>query len=86
MVANRLHKNKKRLDPWLRRSHLDCYRLYDADLPEYAAAVDIYGQAAHIQEYAAPKTVDKAKAQQRLHALIHAVAMRAANRQFQSVY
>ncbi len=44
------------------REGIECYRLYDADLPEYnVAAVDRYGDWAVIQEYAPPKTVDAQK-------------------------
>jgi 23S rRNA (guanine2445-N2)-methyltransferase / 23S rRNA (guanine2069-N7)-methyltransferase len=43
-----------------------CYRVYDADLPEYALAVDLYEDWAHVQEYAPPPTVDPMRAQRRL--------------------
>lgn len=42
MFANRLRKNLKNLGRWARQSGVSCYRLYDADLPEYAVAVDLY--------------------------------------------
>ena len=42
MVANRLRKNMRNLSRWLRNENIHCYRLYDADIPEYAVAVDIY--------------------------------------------
>ncbi len=41
--ANRLKKNIKGLQKWLKQEQQQCYRLYDADLPEYNAAVDRYG-------------------------------------------
>ena len=66
MFANRLKKNLKQLDKWVKKEGIDCYRLYDADMPEYAVAVDIYRDWAHVQEYAAPKSVDETKAHQRL--------------------
>jgi len=69
MLANRLKKNQKHLSRWLRREGIDCYRLYDADIPEYAVAVDIYrGDQlwVHLQEYQAPKSIDPAIASQRL--------------------
>ncbi|WP_455234642.1 bifunctional 23S rRNA (guanine(2069)-N(7))-methyltransferase RlmK/23S rRNA (guanine(2445)-N(2))-methyltransferase RlmL [Thiogranum longum] len=69
MFANRLKKNLKRLDPWLKREDIHCYRLYDADIPEYAMAVDVYQgkqRWIHVQEYQAPRSVDPNKAQQRL--------------------
>ncbi len=73
MVANRLKKNKKKLDKWANKSNVDCYRLYDADLPEYSAAIDIYGDYVHVQEYAAPKTIDERQADQRFLDLQKAV-------------
>lgn len=66
MFANRIRKNRKRLLNWLRREHIHCYRLYDADMPEYAVAVDIYGDHAHVAEYQAPRGVDDAAAAKRL--------------------
>lgn len=74
MFANRLRKNLKNLGRWARQNGIHCYRLYDADLPEYAVAVDVYeGEQTwvHMQEYEAPSSIDPAKAETRL---IHAVA------------
>lgn len=72
MLANRLLKNKRKLEPWLARENISCYRLYDADMPEYSAAIDVYGSAFHIQEYRAPKTIDEASATRRFNEIIHA--------------
>ncbi|MDT0581576.1 bifunctional 23S rRNA (guanine(2069)-N(7))-methyltransferase RlmK/23S rRNA (guanine(2445)-N(2))-methyltransferase RlmL [Brumicola blandensis] len=70
--ANRLRKNLKRLKPWLKRTDTNAYRIYDADLPHYNVAVDIYDNWAIVQEYAAPKEVPEEKARQRLQeVLIH---------------
>lgn len=66
MFANRLEKNRKRLRKWLKQSGESCYRLYDADMPEYALAVDVYAGRVHVQEYAPPRTVNAAQAQKRL--------------------
>jgi 23S rRNA (guanine2445-N2)-methyltransferase / 23S rRNA (guanine2069-N7)-methyltransferase len=69
MFTNRLRKNLKNLGRWVRQSETPCYRLYDADLPEYAVAVDLYqGEKlwVHVQEYEAPVTVDPVKAEARL--------------------
>ena len=41
-LANRLRKNLRTLGAWARREGLGCWRLYDADMPEYAVAVDLY--------------------------------------------
>ncbi len=69
MLANRLRKNLKDLGRWARKEQIDCYRLYDADMPEYNLAVDLYqGEKlwVHLQEYEAPKKVDSNKARARL--------------------
>lgn len=67
--ANRLRKNAKHLGRWARQNDVQCYRVYDADMPEYAVAIDLYqgdDSWVHVQEYAAPKDVEPAKADVRL--------------------
>ncbi|WP_312600427.1 MULTISPECIES: bifunctional 23S rRNA (guanine(2069)-N(7))-methyltransferase RlmK/23S rRNA (guanine(2445)-N(2))-methyltransferase RlmL [Pseudomonas] len=66
MFANRLQKTLKQLSKWARKEEIECYRVYDADMPEYAVAVDLYRDWVHVQEYAPPKTIDPEKAQSRL--------------------
>lgn len=66
MLVNRLRKNMKTLGQWARKQNIECYRLYDADMPEFALAIDVYGDRVHVQEYAAPKTVDEKSARERL--------------------
>lgn len=73
-LVNRLLKNHRRLKRWLQREDIHCYRLYDADLPEYAVAIDIYHDRAHIQEYAPPVAIDPVKRQQRLRGVFAALA------------
>ncbi|MEN0614391.1 bifunctional 23S rRNA (guanine(2069)-N(7))-methyltransferase RlmK/23S rRNA (guanine(2445)-N(2))-methyltransferase RlmL [Klebsiella indica] len=70
--ANRLRKNLKKFEKWARQEGIECYRLYDADLPEYNVAIDRYGDWVVVQEYAPPKTVDAHKARQRLFDIIAA--------------
>lgn len=66
MFANRLKKNVRHLAKWARKNQLDCYRVYDADLPDYAVAIDVYGDYVHVQEYAPPADIDPLKASERL--------------------
>ena len=79
MVANRVKKNMSRLNSWLAQENIQCYRAYDADIPEYSAAVDVYqtdsGRFAVVQEYVAPKTVDPRKARHRLNELVTGVGL-----------
>ena len=66
MFANRLGKNLKRLDSWARDNGVFNVRLYDADMPEYALAIDRYGIVGesgpedwlYVQEYEAPSSID----------------------------
>ena len=73
MFANRLQKNAKKLKKWVEKNKIQCYRVYDADMPEYAVAIDVYGDWAHVQEYQAPKSVDPEKAKQRLFEVMSAI-------------
>ena len=84
MVANRLRKNLRKLKSWREREAVSCFRAYDADLPEYSAAIDVYvaeraesGETAprtwlHVQEYAAPKDIPEADQRRRLNELMAA--------------
>jgi len=73
MFANRLKKNLKHLGKWARKNKTECYRLYDADLPDYAVAVDMYADYVHVQEYAPPKSIDPEKAVQRLNDVMQVI-------------
>jgi len=64
--ANRLNKNIRRLSRQLRREDITCYRLYDADLPDYNLVIDVYDDWAHVQEYAPPAEIDPGKVRRRL--------------------
>ncbi len=74
MCANRMKKNKRILKAYLKREGASCYRLYDADIPEFSAAVDIYEDRwVHIQEYAPPSTIDPQRASSNLRGIVDAV-------------
>lgn len=73
MFANRLQKNAKKMKKWVDKNKIQCYRVYDADMPEYSVAIDIYQDWAHVQEYQAPKSVDPEKAKQRLFEVMSAI-------------
>lgn len=70
--ANRLKKMAKHVGSWARKSGVTCYRVYDADLPDYNIAIDVYESAkdgslyAHVAEYAPPSDVDEDKAARRI--------------------
>jgi 23S rRNA (guanine2445-N2)-methyltransferase / 23S rRNA (guanine2069-N7)-methyltransferase len=78
--ANRLSKMAVHRAKWARRSGVNCYRVYDADLPDYAVALDLYQGAPHtrdasqcwlhISEYAPPQEIDEQGAAKRLAAVL----------------
>ena len=83
MVKNRIEKNFRHLRKRAEREGIECWRVYDADLPEYAAAIDIYRahprdarqgtvDYLHIQEYQAPTTIDETLARTRLREIVRA--------------
>lgn len=74
MVVNRLRKNIRKISKWIKKNQINAYRIYDADMPEYSAAVDVYDGKIHLQEYAAPKNIPEETTNKRLRELLQAVA------------
>ena len=73
MAYNRLIKNLKEITPLMKEQGVECYRIYDADMPEYSASIDIYmGKWVVVSEYAAPDTIDPEDAKRRLGELVRA--------------
>ncbi|WP_018981758.1 bifunctional 23S rRNA (guanine(2069)-N(7))-methyltransferase RlmK/23S rRNA (guanine(2445)-N(2))-methyltransferase RlmL [Salinimonas chungwhensis] len=74
--ANRVRKNLKKLKSWVKQQDTNCYRIYDADLPDYNVAIDRYDDWLVVQEYAPPKDIDENKARRRLQeVLLHLPAV-----------
>jgi 23S rRNA (guanine2445-N2)-methyltransferase / 23S rRNA (guanine2069-N7)-methyltransferase len=72
-LRNRLAKNARHLQRWAARNGVSCYRIYDADLPEFSFALDRYQSEIapavvwyHLQEYQAPATIAADKAEYRI--------------------
>lgn len=63
---NRLEKNALQFRKWAERHQIECYRVYDADIPDYNVAVDIYKNSLVIQEYAAPEEIPEERTRSRL--------------------
>ena len=63
--SNRLRKNCQTLLPWAREKNITCFRVYDADLPDFNIAIDLYEQWIHVSEYAPSATVDAERARER---------------------
>jgi 23S rRNA (cytosine1962-C5)-methyltransferase len=68
--ANRVRKNARHWGKWARRRGIQCYRVYDRDIPEFALALDLYGEHAHLQEYersSAEESAERAEWRTQLH-------------------
>ncbi len=69
--AARLRKMAKARRKWAKKNNIYAYRIYDADLPDYVVAVDIFEDDTSgehyllITEYQAPKEIDQQKAARR---------------------
>ena len=72
-LVNRLQKNLANFKKIALREGVTNLRLYDADLPEFNVAVDLYGEWLHVQEYAPPKTIEPEKAKARFQLALHAI-------------
>lgn len=68
--VNRLRKNLEQRRKWAEREGITCYRLYDADVPEFNVAIDVYDRWLHVQEYEAPPRIDPELAARRLDLVI----------------
>ena len=65
-LKNRIEKNIRKLSSWAEQLPTDAYRIYDHDIPEYAVAIDRYGDYLHVQEYAAPASIPEKNAKRHL--------------------
>ena len=66
MFVNRIKKNRKKWERWAKRGQIDCYRLYDADIPEYAVAIDRYRSKAVVHVYSRPRDSEDESHRKRL--------------------
>jgi 23S rRNA (guanine2445-N2)-methyltransferase / 23S rRNA (guanine2069-N7)-methyltransferase len=86
-LANRIARNVRHLKRWREREGITCWRAYDADLPEYSAAIDVYSGVRegdpgdteariwlHVQEYRAPKEIPAETAARRLKEVLRVAA------------
>ncbi len=72
--AARLRKVARERGRWARRQGVGCYRVYDADLPDYALSIDLYQgvgpdagrRVAVVEEHRRPSSVDPQRAARRL--------------------
>ncbi|QCI21656.1 bifunctional 23S rRNA (guanine(2069)-N(7))-methyltransferase RlmK/23S rRNA (guanine(2445)-N(2))-methyltransferase RlmL [Buchnera aphidicola (Hyadaphis tataricae)] len=70
---NRLKKNVQKLEKWKNIEKIECFRIYNADLPNYNIIIDIYKKWMVVQEYQAPNIINFNKTHKRLcHAIYYA--------------
>ncbi len=72
-LANRLKKNFRNIHTWAVKNGIECFRLYDRDLPEYNVSVDIFQKRVLIREFSPPKEMDQATAQDRFNTVLRVV-------------
>ena len=71
---NRLIKRRKHLGKWARRNSISCYRVYDADLPDYNVAIDLYEDKwITVSEYQAPKEIEEIVVKKRLSEILRVI-------------
>ena len=75
MFANRIAKNYRHLGKWAKNAGVECFRIYDRDIPELPFALDLYSDRAHLQEYSKPAL--DVRAQRRWLTAMHEAAARA---------
>ena len=86
IIYRKLMSNIEKRKPIAEAEGVTCYRIYDADIPEYAAAIDVYeGKWVNLAEYAAPPTVDPELAEKRLNEMIF-VTERATGIDIENIY
>lgn len=71
--VNRLQKNLSKLQKIAGKQNISNLRIYDADLPDFKVAVDLYGNHVHVQEYAAPKSIPTDTAKKRFNLALQGI-------------
>jgi 23S rRNA (cytosine1962-C5)-methyltransferase len=84
MFANRVAKNVKHLRKWAKNAGIECFRIYDRDIPELPFALDLYADRAHLQEYSKP--LMDGRAQRQWLAAMHEAAARALGLPLKNVF
>jgi len=70
-LKKRLERNLAAMSSWAEKKTVTSYRIWDADMPEFNAAVDWYeGRWLHVQEFAPPGRISPEKSRLRLNTLI----------------
>lgn len=78
MLINRLRKNLRQTRRWVNRNNINCFRCYDADLPEYSAFIEVYRTLENdthlvVSEYAPPAEIPESQRSRRLSELLKCI-------------
>lgn len=71
--VNRLQKNLAHLKKQAAVDGVTNLRVYNADLPDFKVAIDVYGDYVHVQEYAPPKNIPVETAKRRFNLALHGI-------------
>jgi len=69
-LKNRIEKNIRKIAGWAEHLPTNAFRIYDHDIPEYAVAIDRYGEYLHVQEYAAPASIPEKIAKRHIQQIL----------------
>ncbi|RLA00237.1 MAG: bifunctional 23S rRNA (guanine(2069)-N(7))-methyltransferase RlmK/23S rRNA (guanine(2445)-N(2))-methyltransferase RlmL [Gammaproteobacteria bacterium] len=69
-LKNRIEKNVRKISGWAAQLPTEAYRIYDHDIPEYAVAIDRYGDYLQVQEYAAPASIPEKNAKRHIQQVL----------------
>lgn len=72
-LVNRLKKNLDKRLAWAREHGVECFRIYDRDLPDYNVSIELYRKWVYIREFPSPKTIDRNKAEERCKTAVSVV-------------
>ena len=57
LLGNRIRKKLRKLRPWAKREGIECFRVFDRDIPEVPVAVDKYGEAVAMHVYVGKRPI-----------------------------
>lgn len=72
-LVNRLKKNLEKRLPWSRQEGIECFRIYDRDLPDYNVVIEIFRKWVFIKEFSSGKAVCEQVAEQRWKTVVGTV-------------
>jgi 23S rRNA (guanine2445-N2)-methyltransferase / 23S rRNA (guanine2069-N7)-methyltransferase len=72
-LADRLRKNMGKRLSWANEQKLECFRVYDRDLPDYNVIIELYRKWIYVREFSSGGAIDSEKAEQRWTTIVATV-------------